>query len=504
MAGKQTSAKQVVIGLILSAISGALLAVAQPPIEFAPAAWVALVPLFIALMKFAPNKIAFGSYYATAIAVMLFGLIREVPEGFGVLYAMPFVMFIVAFLIFFWQKNLLTKNNYRWFTAINAAGLVGTEYLRQFAPTALFGALGISQYRHPEFIQIASLFGVFGVSLMIILVNCAVALLLTNANSIGKVRIQVFGAVLIVAILLGMNFTLLREELPTEGSIKAAAVQFGYVPELKTHPGYEKYDKLTKEKDWPGVSMTAIDMLEPLTRQAAQAGAQLIVWPEVMLAVDPLKYPDIAARLSALAVRTKAYLVIPYESIFKGQEKFERPGYTNELAVIAPDGKFIYRYLKQRMVKSFEIEKGREGHTTKVLDTAVGKLGLMICYDADFPRIPSKYAALGANVLVLPSHDLSQFITWHHPALLMFRSVENRRSVVKADFVQGAMILDPKGHILADPPDGLRIVEADIPLVSVQTPFAKSSVIFGVGSVIALILFLIIAGIQKDKSGIGL
>ena len=61
------------------------------------------------------------------------GLIRDVPHGFETIYAMPFVIFGLAFLIFFRQKDLMTKNNYRWFTAINvllALNVLGAVIIR--------------------------------------------------------------------------------------------------------------------------------------------------------------------------------------------------------------------------------------------------------------------------------------------------------------------------------------------------------------------------------------
>lgn len=487
-------------GSVLSIISGVLLAASMPPVSIAPAAWVALVPTFIALLKFAPNNWSFGFYYGLTYAVWFACMIRDVPAGYTALYAAPVGMFILMFLFSFWQRNIAQKNNARLFTAVITAGFLAFEFIRSMAPTATFAVLGISQYKFAAAIQIASIFGVLGVSLFILLINCTIAVFIANASSIAKVKMQVIVNIVIIFCLAATNMMLYRQELPEKSSIRAAAVQLGYAPEDKTHPGLEKFDALVEKKDWVGSSNAMLDVLEPLTIDAAGQGAELIVWPEVVLTDNPTKYPQIQKRVEDLAVKTKAWLVVPYHSFDKGHEKLDDHNYTNEAALVSPEGKFVFRYLKQHMVTSLGIEKGRMGNKSIPYEIPKGKLGILICYDADYPLFPMRYVKAGAELFPMPSHDLARFISWHHPALEMFRSVELHRSIVKSDYVNGSLIVDPKGRILADPEDGRAIVVADVPFTTDMTPYLVIGPIFGWGCVTAFILILLYGKFTKEEA----
>jgi apolipoprotein N-acyltransferase len=496
---KKISPAAVPAGAMLSLVSGVLLVISFPPLSLSWCAWFALAPLFVAVMKLAPTRRAFGLYFAIAYSVWLFGMIIGVPAGYRILFAAPVAVFIVVYLWFFWQKELMTGNNFKYFTVLAACGIVGFEYVRQISPFSIFASLGLTQYRHPEFIQIASLFGVFGVSFMIVIVNCVIALAVANYDSIGKVKPQLIANVIIAVVLIALNYSMLKQPLRQEGTVRAAAVQFGYVPDAKLHPGVEKWASYEKVLDSMGATNEAINLLAPLSEQAARKGAQLIVWPEVMLSVDPQKYPAVAERLSQLAIKTRAYLVVPFSSYPPGKEKIKGYPHENALYIIAPDGKFVYRYVKQIRVTSFGIEAGPVGNKTEVFPSAIGKLAMMICYDADYKNIPETYAKKSAELFVLPSHDLAGFLTRYHPYMLQFRAVEHHKSLVKSDFVQGSIIVDPKGRLLKDPPDGLNISVADVPLMSEQTPYSWLSIVFGVGCCVVFVGALIASGMEKKK-----
>jgi apolipoprotein N-acyltransferase len=253
--------------------------------------------------------------------------------------------------------------------------------------------------------------------------------------------------------------------------------------------------------DQAGFTRAALAIFQPMTMEAARHGARLIAWPECGLSLDPMKTPWLKQRISAIARAANAYLVVPFYAALPGHEKEKSPVSVNAEYVIAPDGTYIGRYAKQHRIRSLDMELGPRGYTTKPLPTRIGRMGLMICYDSDFTDIAAKYAKLGAEYFVIPSHDLAAFVTRHHPGLQMFRAVEQRRAIVKADIVNGAMIVDPKGRFLSKPPDGLGTAEAEIPLVSVVTPFSRVAPVFGIVGIVALFAFLVLAKIQKEKAG---
>ncbi len=487
-----------IYGLFLSAISGLLLGAAYPPVGYSQVIWIALAPLFIALMKFAPSDGAFGFYCFTSVALWLFGMVRKAPGGYEMLYALPVLCGVAAFLVTFKLRDILTRDNYRWFTAIGSVGFVAVEYVRSFLPTAQFALLGTSQVGKPEYVQLASLFGVEGISFLIVVFNCTLALMLANLRSFGNVKNHVTLNIMILVALLGLNLYLLKVPIPEKGKVRAASVQIGFLPEEKEHPGeVGRSAELEKKKDFVGATNVMLDVLSGMTEKAAAEKAKIVVWPETILSVDPVKYPDIKKRISDLAVKTGVYIVAPFNQVTKGEEKMKNPSSLNGSYIVSPEGEYIHRYIKQIRVTSLGIEKGPVGHVSEPAKTSLGKLALMICYDTDYQRVPNEFVKNGAELFVVPSHDLAGFLTKHHPYLVSFRTVELRRSMVKADVVQGALIMDPWGRILADPPDGLQLAIADVPLMDVKTPSPWLSKIFGVGSVVLLFVFLFLARKKK-------
>ena len=87
--------------------------------------------------------------------------------------------------------------------------------------------------------------------------------------------------------------------------------------------------------------------------------------------------------------------------------------------------------------------------TYPVYDTTLGRLGTIICYDLDFTDTARKMTRNGAQLILVPSHDWPQIGVKHHTHLV-FRAVENRVSMVKADNGgNDSLIVDPYGRIIA-------------------------------------------------------
>ncbi len=491
---------KIATGLILSAISGMLLFLSFPPHKISWLIWFALAPMFVAMMKLAPSRFSFGLFFSTGISVFLLGLIWGVPSGYEIMYAIPAIAFFVVFGIIFWQREIALKNNFRYFTALSATGFIGIEFARQYSPIALYGALGVSQFTNPAVIQIASLFGVYGITFMIVLSNCAIALLAANIRNLKTVQFHIALNVAIVAALMAVNMYLYARQDKITGIMKVASVQFGFKREMSDNPGLEKWIEQQKNNDRLGASHTALDILEPMTDRAAQEGAKLVVWPETIIDVDPEDYPDIALRIGKIAKRNKIYLVATYVSLLPGQEKEKVPAYKNMAVVISPNGRVASRYVKRHRVTTLDIEKGPTGTDIELVSTMAGLVGIMICYDADFPDVSREYAALGAEMFVIASDDLAQWLTRHHTAMQMFRSVEHRRSLVKADVINGAIIVDHKGRILDDPPDGRAIAIADATFVNSSTPHPWLSILTGASALGLFPMFIFFAMREKDRS----
>uniref|UniRef100_H2YQ19 Deaminated glutathione amidase n=1 Tax=Ciona savignyi TaxID=51511 RepID=H2YQ19_CIOSA len=108
------------------------------------------------------------------------------------------------------------------------------------------------------------------------------------------------------------------------------------------------------------------------------------------------------------------------------------------------------------------------------IDTPIGKLGAMVCYDVRFPQISSKLREKGAEILTYPSAFTVPTGHAHWEALLRARAIENQCYVVAAAQVGvhnssrksygHSMIVDPWGTVLACAGDRVGVITAEIEL----------------------------------------
>lgn len=91
----------------------------------------------------------------------------------------------------------------------------------------------------------------------------------------------------------------------------------------------------------------------------------------------------------------------------------------------------------------------------------------MICYDIDFTDTTRKVARAGADVIAVPSLDWPEVAPVHYTHMI-FRAIENRVSMIKADVGFDSAIVDPYGRLLqrvVTPKAGVfAILTADVPL----------------------------------------
>jgi predicted amidohydrolase len=152
----------------------------------------------------------------------------------------------------------------------------------------------------------------------------------------------------------------------------------------------------------------------------------------------------------------------------------------NTSVLLGPDGGVIAVY---RKIHLFDIDipgmehlkeskAVRPGKETVVAETALGPVGLSICYDLRFPELYRELARRGARTLCIPSAFTERTGKAHWEVLLRARAVENLAWVVapaqfgrhgKARVSHGhAMIVDPWGVVVAQVPEGEGVAVAEL------------------------------------------
>ncbi|WP_160287039.1 N-carbamoylputrescine amidase [Pseudomonas knackmussii] len=157
-----------------------------------------------------------------------------------------------------------------------------------------------------------------------------------------------------------------------------------------------------------------LDTAERLVREAAAAGAKLILLPELfatpyfcieqdhrhLALAEPYAGSPLLARFADLAGELGVVLPLSW---------FERAGnaYFNSLTVADADGRLLGVYRKTHIPNAIgyqEKEYFSPGDTGfRVWDTAAGRLGIGICWDQWFPETARCLALQGAEVLLFPT-----------------------------------------------------------------------------------------------------
>jgi N-carbamoylputrescine amidase len=157
-----------------------------------------------------------------------------------------------------------------------------------------------------------------------------------------------------------------------------------------------------------------IDAVSDLVEQAAQAGAQVILPPELFSGSYFCKVEDEA--LFALARPVGEHPSVAAMQNLAGALKvaiptsfFERDGhhYYNTLAMIGPDGGIMGTYRKSHIPdgpgyeEKYYFRPGNDGF--KVWDVFGARIGVGICWDQWYPEAARVMALLGAEVLFYPT-----------------------------------------------------------------------------------------------------
>jgi predicted amidohydrolase len=161
-----------------------------------------------------------------------------------------------------------------------------------------------------------------------------------------------------------------------------------------------------------------------LERAAREYEAELVVFPETVTTgfVTGLEAKElwdvvdtapgfITQEIQAAA---KAYGVhVVWPSYRRGPE---RGIVYNSSILIGPDGEIIGIYDKTH---PFPLERAdcggwvTVGNRADVYETALGSIGLIICYDGDFPELSRLLAVKGAEIIPRPSALLRSFDIWN-------------------------------------------------------------------------------------------
>jgi predicted amidohydrolase len=187
-------------------------------------------------------------------------------------------------------------------------------------------------------------------------------------------------------------------------------------------------------------------------RDAAGKGARLILFPEYgAMELASLAGPDAAGDLKRsieamqdflpaandlhknLAVQLQVHICAASAPVRQADGSFR-----NTARLFAPSGKIGAQ--EKRVMTRFEREEWRiaPGEGLNVFETSLGRLGIAICYDAEFPILVRALVDAGAELILVPSCTDAMPGYFRVRVACAARALENQCYVVQAPTVGDA------------------------------------------------------------------
>ncbi len=457
--------------IFLAAITGILLTLSFPQPGISYAAWGALVCLLFAIRDVSARDSFFLGLAAGMVhfATLLYWLIQTMHVyGFLPLWLSGIVFMLLVFYLALYVavfSGLLTFCRQGPFFSFMMMPVfwVLLEYVRSFALTGFpWGLIGYTQFEQLRLIQIADMFGVYGVSFAVLLVNGAVffaGLGLTGkkwqGRNISGLQVAAAGIVGVAAVALmaayGENRLKVADSLIAETEKTTVAVVQGNIPQIL------KWDTEFR--------IQTIDTYVRLSQQVNEMRPELIVWPETATPFY-MKYNIELTKIVLQAVQSMgASFVVgsPTVELTDTSEYYFNSAYLitpegdiadrNDKVHLVPFGEYVplrkwLPFVNHIVAQVGEFRPGRAGNT---LDWPRADIGMLICYEIIFPELAARMTANNAGLLVNITNDAwfgKSSAPYQHFSMAVFRAVENRRSIVRAANTGISGFIDPAGRVL--------------------------------------------------------
>lgn len=477
--------------LFFAIIFGLLLALAMPRPGIWLLAWVALVPLFVALRGTSSRT---GAVLGLVSGLVYFAIVLFWMTIFG---SLPWILLSAAQAVFvavfcaLAVRLLPVRTGWAGFIAVPALW-TAMQWVRALGPYGFtWGSLAHISAETLPVAQMASITGPWGIDFIVCAFNLAIADLLIVHDGRRRIAPAVIAGVVVLAIV--SVGKVVSDGKLEEGNVRVAVVQGDIARGLRPAPA----DRIS----------TAFQTYSDLSVAASMADPDIIVWPESALVMQ-LADPGWGTLVSALAARTGAnYLVGAYDGVSDDPEagyynaahfynrSGDRTGVYHKVHLV-PYGEFVPLRERLPWLKRYGIREQDVTAATDhvLLDSEFGKLGVSICFESTFSSISQKETRDGAVALFVITND-----SWfgrsqaarQHMMMSRLRAIENRRYVVRAASTGISAIIDPYGRVMSQA--GLftqRVLFGTIKPLKGVTLYTRSGDYFAYLSALVCLIFL--------------
>ena len=222
---------------------------------------------------------------------------------------------------------------------------------------------------------------------------------------------------------------------------------------------------LAQSAGTPGDVTANLATVERLSAQAAEAAARLVVFPEAFVtgyAVGPERAAELAepvdgpsvARVAAVARETGTAILTGYV------ERAPSGAVHNSAVLVDRDGRTLANARKTHLFADLDRSMYAPGDALALTTLDDLRIGILICFDVEFPEPVRRLALAGAQLIAVPTAlmEPSHFIA---ETLVPARAAENQVFVAYANRVGTEGELTYIGRSRVAGPDGTLLATAD-------------------------------------------
>ena len=437
--------------LIFSIISGILIAIPFKSFNFYLLAWSAFIPLIYCIYK---NNLKYSVLYGFVTGITfalisfdwMFLFLLENTKFLITSLIMALILWLYISMYFtFWSVivNFIKKLRALYVIVFAACLWASFEYIRNYFFTGFpINLLGYSQAFFLPIIQFSDIFGVYGISFLIVLIN-----MLFFYWFYKKEKKYLLCAIIILLCLTLFGFFKINKysNINNQNSLKIGVVQPNIVQYKKNKQNFVEEIK--------GILLEA-------SKCFSNKNIDILAYPETVLPARLQVDEDMQKVIKQIASVAKITLI--------GGKYHRFIRLYNAIFLISQEGNIINKYKKKHLilfgetvpfenmfVRTLRIlnlsDSFSKEEVLKVFEFDNYTLGINICSENYYPYLSRELVLKGATLLTTHSND-----SWcdglsypnQHFVLNVFRAIENRKYLIVAANTGISGVIAPSGKII--------------------------------------------------------
>jgi apolipoprotein N-acyltransferase len=459
-------AADVALRVLATVGSAASLSLIAPPLNWHPLHWFAYLPMFWALREDRPRlNAALAVLYGTVAVGLIFrwiadtiSLFSNIPAigAYGILLLFSLVFGLPYLALWAAVHPLRRRLGDGWVFAVPALQVV-IEYVSMYALLFPYNQ-GVSQYRFPFTWQLASVTGVWGLSFLVLFVNCVLAEGIYRAREGRPFPIRLVSTAAIVwscVVIWGWwRFNAVEDVMRAAPTLKVAQLQSNTTMRQRIDNG-------------PRV---AFEYWARRTAEIKPGSVDLVVWPEGGSPYS-LQSPNVGRIIHQLATHGR------FEMLVGGGARERDTTSTDPEAIVAfnsvyyvdKNGEVTQRYDKMHPLPFGEylpfahtklaflldwiegVGDFRAGTEAVVLQGSRFRYSTPICYEAILSQVCRQFDR--PDLMVTVTNDAwfgDTGAPWQHGMLAAVRATELGVPMYRSAYTGVSFVAEPNGTIYAE------------------------------------------------------